>query len=246
MLLEEASIQGNESIVSWRANGKAFRVNDTDEFDRTILRRYFRQSKYKSFLRQLHIYGFNRIVKGKDKGSYYHELFVRHQPNLCMGMVRQKIKGTRRSVSSIKTNPMMSMTISPKAVAQDQVVPSNKPPTALHEKLEDRSSWEHTHDCTWNVCHGHDVRFETTTPTPITIQSPSDCSMKIHHPWECPLGMQSLCVQERASNDADYFMGKRFFHVLAVGDDNDLDDLLGSEDLSSTAFLPCSIAARSA
>ena len=134
MLLEEASIQENESIVSWRANGKAFRVNDTDEFDRTILRRYFRQSKYKSFLRQLHIYGFNRIVKGKDKGSYYHELFVRHQPNLCMGMVRQKVKGNRQSVSSIKTNPTMSMTTGPKAVAQDQVVPSNKPPTALHEK----------------------------------------------------------------------------------------------------------------
>jgi len=42
----------------------------------------------------LNLWGFKRITKGTDSGSYYHELFLRGRPRLCMKMRRQKIKGT--------------------------------------------------------------------------------------------------------------------------------------------------------
>lgn len=48
-----------------------------------------------SFQRQLNLYGFQRLLTGSDKGAYYHSCFVRGQPRLCKGMIRQKVKGTK-------------------------------------------------------------------------------------------------------------------------------------------------------
>ena len=85
----------NEDIVSWLPHGKAFRVHNPKEFAAMIMPRYFRQSKYKSFQRQLHIYGFKRIRSEKmfDFGAYYHEKFLRGQKTTCLTMTRQTIKG---------------------------------------------------------------------------------------------------------------------------------------------------------
>ena len=60
-----------------------------------IMPRYFKQTHYKSFQRQLHIYGFLRINdKGMlDSGAYYHDKFIKGQKQLSLRMVRQKIKG---------------------------------------------------------------------------------------------------------------------------------------------------------
>ena len=63
--------------------------------------RFFRQTKYPSFQRQLNLYGFSRFAHGKDKGAYFHQCFVRGDRPLVRGMVRRKIKGTkvRRAIS---------------------------------------------------------------------------------------------------------------------------------------------------
>jgi hypothetical protein len=57
--------------------------------------RFFSQSKYASFQRQLNLYGFSRFSHGKDKGAYFHYLFIRGKCPLVRGMVRRKIKGTK-------------------------------------------------------------------------------------------------------------------------------------------------------
>lgn len=57
--------------------------------------RYFGQTKYASFQRQLNLYGFQRFAHGLDKGAYFHPCFVRNQRNLVRQMVRRKIKGTK-------------------------------------------------------------------------------------------------------------------------------------------------------
>lgn len=83
------------NIVTWLPHGRSFIVQDTDEFVKSILPRFFRQSAFRSFSRQLQLWEFRRIVsKGPDFGSYYHELFLRGQPHLMMRMRRRKIKGT--------------------------------------------------------------------------------------------------------------------------------------------------------
>jgi hypothetical protein len=71
----------------------AFRVHQTKEFTETVMPRYFHQTQYKSFQRQLHIYGFRRISTGLDKGSYYHPMFVKGKETFSLRMIRCKIKG---------------------------------------------------------------------------------------------------------------------------------------------------------
>mmetsp|Transcript_3105 Transcript_3105/g.4265 ORF Transcript_3105/g.4265 Transcript_3105/m.4265 type:complete len:214 (+) Transcript_3105:873-1514(+) len=56
--------------------------------------RFFKQTKWTSFQRQLNLYGFQRITKGPDTGAYYHELFLLDREFLAARIVRQKVKGT--------------------------------------------------------------------------------------------------------------------------------------------------------
>jgi hypothetical protein len=81
------------SIISWMPHGRAFLVKQQQQFASNILPRYFNQSKYLSFTRQLNLWGFKRITQGSDSGAYYHELFLRGRPYLAMRLRRQKIKG---------------------------------------------------------------------------------------------------------------------------------------------------------
>jgi hypothetical protein len=92
-MLEDMANNGSQNVVSWQPHGKAFRVHQPEIFARTIMRHYFNQTQYKSFQRQLHIYGFQRIKKGKDMGGYYHSLFSRKKPSMILRMTREKIKG---------------------------------------------------------------------------------------------------------------------------------------------------------
>jgi hypothetical protein len=86
---------GSQNVVSWQPHGKAFRVHQPAIFARAIMPRYFKQTKYKSFQRQLHIYGFHRINKGMDKGAYFHCFFVQNKKEMSLQMTRRdKSKGT--------------------------------------------------------------------------------------------------------------------------------------------------------
>lgn len=88
-MLEEVERQGNEDIVSWQPDGKLFHVHNVEKFVEEILPAHFKQSKYKSFQRQLNFYGFQRVTSGPMEGSYGHRSFVRGDKELCKGIRRQ-------------------------------------------------------------------------------------------------------------------------------------------------------------
>lgn len=64
------------------------------------LLRYFKQTKLTSFQRQLNLYGFTRLTRGKDSGGYYNEHFLKGKPFLCKQLIRIKVKGTRFKAAS--------------------------------------------------------------------------------------------------------------------------------------------------
>ena len=64
-------------------HGKSFAIPDPGAFSAAVLPRHFKSTKFKSFTRRLYRWGFRQITKGPDRGSYYHELFVRDDPGLC-------------------------------------------------------------------------------------------------------------------------------------------------------------------
>merc|ERR1712176_416068 len=124
-ILESAGTSGQESIISWLPSGKAFKIHKPKEFADIIMPQYFNQTKYRSFQRQLYIYGFDRVKdkSSDDYGAYFHELFIRGASDLCLDMQRQKIKGTglsneerRKKASVLRANSSrQSNKITPKA-----------------------------------------------------------------------------------------------------------------------------------
>ena len=105
-LLDTIESDGFADVISWQPHGRAFAIHKTKKFVETLMPRYFRQSKITSFQRQLNLYGFSRVTRGKDKGGYYHELFLRGKLFLANRIMRSKVKGTHiKAVTSPETEP---------------------------------------------------------------------------------------------------------------------------------------------
>ncbi|KAL3909229.1 MAG: hypothetical protein SGILL_008168 [Bacillariaceae sp.] len=99
-LLEKVEADGYSHIVSWQSHGRCFIIHNPKEFAEVVLPIYLRQGKLTSFQRQLNLYGFARLTRGKDSGAYYHELFLRGKSSLAKSMKRTKIKGTKFKAAS--------------------------------------------------------------------------------------------------------------------------------------------------
>lgn len=92
-MLIATSAEGMEDVVSWQPHGRCFLVHKPKEFVE-LLPRFFKLSKLASFQRQLNLYGFQRLTRGRDRGGYYHELFLRNRTFLAHSIQRIKVKGT--------------------------------------------------------------------------------------------------------------------------------------------------------
>ena len=68
-MLEDVEAGEDAKIVSWMPSGNAFKVHDTQAFAQKIIPKWFKQKCYKSFLRQLHLYGFQRVSDGPERGK---------------------------------------------------------------------------------------------------------------------------------------------------------------------------------
>lgn len=107
-LLDSASMKGYEDIVSWQQHGRSFHVHNVKRFVADVMPKFFRQTRYSSFQRQLSLYGFLRLSRkdSPDYKGYYHEFFLRGMPHLCRHIQRMRVKGYGiRSVSSPETEP---------------------------------------------------------------------------------------------------------------------------------------------
>jgi len=72
----------NDNAFEWLPDGKSFVVVDSDFFCKEILDRKFKQSKYGSFVRKLHRWGFIRLTSGTGTDCFHHPLFQRSKPEL--------------------------------------------------------------------------------------------------------------------------------------------------------------------
>ncbi|KAL3927712.1 MAG: hypothetical protein SGBAC_012970, partial [Bacillariaceae sp.] len=67
-MLEDAETQGFSSVIQWDPGGRSFTMYQPEVFVKTIMTTYFRQTKYKSFQRQLNLYEFKRETRDGIRG----------------------------------------------------------------------------------------------------------------------------------------------------------------------------------
>jgi hypothetical protein len=89
-ILSQEEVSG---IISWQPHGRSFKLHNPEKFLEQVMPLHFEQTMLSSFRRQLNLYGFRRFLSGRDKGGYYHELFIRGQPELCSQIIRTTVKG---------------------------------------------------------------------------------------------------------------------------------------------------------
>ena len=134
-MLEEVDKAGGAHVVSWLPSGKAFKVHQADEFVKKIIPLYFKQKQYKSFQRQLHLYGFLRYSKGPEKGAYYHKYFVKEDRHLSHRMTR-KLNGEKTSLQQAKEKKRANIGAASKKFGGSSPIPqSETQPTQFQPDL---------------------------------------------------------------------------------------------------------------
>ena len=86
-----------DEFISWQPNGRSFILHDVQGFVTSVMPIFFKQTKFRSFQRQLNLYEFKRISFGSSIGGYYHPKFLRNRPELCKEMTRVAVKSQSKS-----------------------------------------------------------------------------------------------------------------------------------------------------
>ncbi|XP_060799149.1 heat shock factor protein 1 isoform X5 [Neoarius graeffei] len=99
-----------DPLICWSPNGNSFHVFDQGRFSKEVLPKYFKHNNMASFVRQLNMYGFRKVVHieqgglvkpEKDDTEFQHPYFLRGQEHLL-----ENIKRKVTTVSNIKHEDM--------------------------------------------------------------------------------------------------------------------------------------------
>lgn len=90
-LYEMVQDKSNDEYIHWNTNN-SFVVRKEQEFSKKVLPMYFKHSNFTSFIRQLNMYGFHKMVQIKgDLLEFKNEYFQKDRKDL-LGMVSRKKK----------------------------------------------------------------------------------------------------------------------------------------------------------
>ena len=102
-MLSQVEKDGLAHIIGWVGGGKAIKIHDRNAFTDLIIPRYFpQQTQFKSFLKQLGLYKFERIGKlhplatmsREYTGAYINPDFLKHDFSRCFKIQRIKTHST--------------------------------------------------------------------------------------------------------------------------------------------------------
>lgn len=90
-LLAEAEKDGNDRIISFTSDGRAFKIHNRQAFIEEVSPKYFRHAKTTSFVRQLNFYGFQKLLDGPNRGAFTNPPFIRGHPELLVMLKRKEV-----------------------------------------------------------------------------------------------------------------------------------------------------------
>ncbi|XP_051024621.1 heat shock factor protein 4 isoform X2 [Acomys russatus] len=94
---------GTDHLIRWSPSGTSFLVSDQSRFAKEVLPQYFKHSNMASFVRQLNMYGFRKVVSieqggllrpERDHVEFQHPSFLRGREQL-LERVRRKVPALR-------------------------------------------------------------------------------------------------------------------------------------------------------
>lgn len=125
-ILEDSSSDEEEcSVISWMPDGKNFKIHDLEAFKLRILPKYLpKQSKYKSFKRQLQYYGFTN----HGSNMYGHPSFMRDEKSLLSQIEHRAFKKAAK-MEAASALAAASTSSKPSSNSADRVSKAIKTPT---------------------------------------------------------------------------------------------------------------------
>ena len=104
-LFDLLSDQSRQSLIKWGAAGKSVQIVDPVRFQSQVLPNHWRHNNLRSFIRNLHLYGFQRTCEDVSNGrlEFFHENFLQ----VCMqnpGGCPTRLASTTMPVLSHRTH----------------------------------------------------------------------------------------------------------------------------------------------
>ena len=90
------------SLISWQNDGRTFVIYDQSQFAAIVMPLYFQTTEWRSFQKQLNIYGFRKV--NERRRVYCHQYFVKDEPVLMTLMKREKVYPRHKRRSSSEVN----------------------------------------------------------------------------------------------------------------------------------------------
>ncbi|XP_065064683.1 heat shock factor protein-like isoform X2 [Rhopilema esculentum] len=103
-LVEDPNV---DEMISWSKEGTAFCVHDPVSFAKDVLPHYFKHNNFTSFVRQLNMYGFKKLVSTDHGGiksdnpewEFHHPYFAREKSEL-LELVKRKVHPEEKKIKS--------------------------------------------------------------------------------------------------------------------------------------------------
>lgn len=73
----------------WNQDGTSIIVKDQSHFTKSVLPRYFKHSNFQSFVRQLNMYDFHKVIQDPSNGEFKHQFFKRGRDDLLINIKRK-------------------------------------------------------------------------------------------------------------------------------------------------------------
>jgi hypothetical protein len=160
-MLDNADVEGFSDIVSWLPGSMdSFKVHQPRVFVEGIMPRYFKKIKFKSFRRQINMWGFERIKGGAGKGGYRHSSFIRGMPSRCCLMKRVKIKGTG-------SHPLVASKGHPCVPSLEPVQITNYLNTCVLDREKPQEEWCRIHESSLLQFARHVIRLPNSSSAEI-------------------------------------------------------------------------------
>lgn len=139
------SDEKNHEYCDWGPNGDLVNIKKIEEFSKIVLPKYFKHSNFQSFVRQLNMYDFRKVIQDPSNGEFQHEYFRKGQPELLTKMKRKanyrdsnKSKSSSNNNSNRKNNSNNNFNGNNVAIETDNVLNELVQHRMIREEMERR------------------------------------------------------------------------------------------------------------